>query len=164
MPSSSTPNSPAAIKKLEKQLNKEAKRESTEIKEALKAVQTMEKLKAKAQKASNKAEETIEKVTKLETATLKALNKATHQHDAALTDLRAAERDAELKRQEDKRISTDLDAKKAFLAESLHAQAANTEKRATQIRELREEAGLIPKETTSGTATPDSRLSDDSSA
>ncbi|KAJ7067874.1 hypothetical protein C8F01DRAFT_1116081 [Mycena amicta] len=153
-------SSPAAIKKLEKQFNKEAKRESTEVKDALKAVQATEKLKAKAQKASNKAEEVIEKITKLENATLKTLNKATHHHDAALVELRNAERDAELKREEDKRITEDLEAKKARAAEVLQAQLANTAERNTKIRELREEAGLVPK--ASGTATPESRLSDES--
>lgn len=46
----SVPSSPAAIKKLEKQFGKEAKRENSEVKEALKAVQSIEKQKAKAQK------------------------------------------------------------------------------------------------------------------
>lgn len=50
MSTPTVPSSPAAIKKLEKQFGKEAKRENCEVKEALKAVQSIEKQKAKAQK------------------------------------------------------------------------------------------------------------------
>jgi CII-binding regulator of phage lambda lysogenization HflD len=110
----SVPASPASIKKLEKQLNKEAKREDSEVKHALKEVQSSEKSKAKAQKvlaplnlsvsriaqfpskAAMKAEQMIEKLAKIETATLKALNKATHQHEVVVVDLRSAEKDAEV--------------------------------------------------------------------
>ncbi|KAF7331842.1 hypothetical protein MKEN_00064300 [Mycena kentingensis (nom. inval.)] len=171
------PASPKDIRKLEKVYNKEAKRESAEVKSALKAVQATEKLKAKTQKAANKAEETVEKITKLESTTLKALNKATHHHEAALVELKNAERDAEarqtcfflppdtdyaqLKRHEDEQLTADLEAKKAHAADALKAQLANTEDRNNKIRQLREEAGLIPK--TSGTDTPDSRLSESSS-
>ncbi|KAJ6567254.1 hypothetical protein DFH09DRAFT_1471222 [Mycena vulgaris] len=147
----SVPSSPAAIKKLEKQLAKQAKRESAEVKHALKDVQSIEKSKAKAQKAAAKADQAIEKITKAETATLKALNKATHQHDAVVVDLRSAERDAELKRQTDERLTAELAAKKAHAAEVLQTQLAHEEERKTQLRELREGAGI---------ATPDSRLSD----
>ncbi|KAJ7499304.1 hypothetical protein FB451DRAFT_1428754 [Mycena latifolia] len=132
------PSSPAAIKKLEKHFAKEAKREDKEVKQALKD-------------ASVKAEQTVEKIAKAETSTLKALNKATHQHDAVLVDLRGAEREAEMMRLEDERLTAELDAKKARAAEVLQAQLAHAEERKTQIRELREGAGI---------ATPDSRLSD----
>jgi septal ring factor EnvC (AmiA/AmiB activator) len=44
------PSSPAAIKKLEKQFAKEAKREDAQVKQALKDVQSTEKHKAKTQK------------------------------------------------------------------------------------------------------------------
>ncbi|KAJ7122802.1 hypothetical protein C8R44DRAFT_155006 [Mycena epipterygia] len=145
------PSSPAAIKKLEKQLAKQAKREDAEVKHALKDVQSTEKYKAKAQKAAFKAEQTIEKIAKAETATLKALNKATHQHDAVLVDLRSAERDAEMKRQEDEKLTADLEAKKAHAAEILQTQLVHAEERKTQLRDLRESAGI---------ATPESRLSD----
>ncbi|KAF7354973.1 hypothetical protein MSAN_01412500 [Mycena sanguinolenta] len=138
------PTSPAAIKKLEKQFAKEEKRDTVAVKDALKDVQSTEKLKAKAQKAATKADQTIEKITKVETVTQKALNKATHQHDAVVVDLRNAERDAEVKHQEDDRLTTELEAKKAHAAEEEHR---------TKIRELREQAGI---------ATPESRLSDES--
>ncbi|KAJ7781635.1 hypothetical protein B0H16DRAFT_1710826 [Mycena metata] len=147
----SVPSSPAAIKKLEKQFAKEANRESKEVKRALKDVQSTEKDKAKAQKAAAKADQTIEKITKAETATLKALNKATHQHDAVVVDLRSAERDAEVKRQENERVTAELEAKKKHAAEILNAQLAHAEERQTQINDLKQTAGI---------ATPDSRLSD----
>ncbi|KAF8211528.1 hypothetical protein K438DRAFT_1958622 [Mycena galopus ATCC 62051] len=147
----SVPSSPAAIKKLEKQLGKEAKRESKEVDQALKDVQSIEKQKAKAQKAATKADQAIEKITKIETVAQKALNKATHKHEAVVVDLHSAERDAEVKHQEDDRLTADLVAKKARAAEVLQVQLVHEEERKTQIRELREQAGI---------ATPDSRLSD----
>ncbi|KAJ7162597.1 hypothetical protein C8R43DRAFT_303041 [Mycena crocata] len=151
----SIPSTPSSVKKLEKQLTKEAKREDKEVKHTLKDIQSLEKQKTKTQKASIKAEQTIEKLAKVESATLRALNKATHQHDAVLVDLRSAERDAELKRVEDEKITAELAAKKEHAAEILKSQLAHAEERKTQIRELREGAGI---------ATPESRLSDASDA
>ncbi|KAJ7873363.1 hypothetical protein B0H14DRAFT_146634 [Mycena olivaceomarginata] len=151
MSTPTVPSSPAAIKKLEKQFGKEAKRENCEVKEALKAVQSIEKQKAKAQKAATKADQAIEKLTKIETVTQKALNKATHHHDAVVVDLHSAERDAEVKHQEDERLTADLEAKKALAAEVLQAQLAHAEERKAKISQLREQAGI---------ATPESRLSD----
>ncbi|KAJ6627438.1 hypothetical protein B0H10DRAFT_2210371 [Mycena sp. CBHHK59/15] len=141
----STPNippSPAALKKFEKQLNKEAKREDSEVKHALKDVQATEKSRAKTQKSAIKAEQTIGKLAKVETATLKALNKATHHHDAVVVDLRSAEKDAEIKRHEDEKLAAELGAKKARAAEALQAQLAHAEERQTKLREMREGAGL----------------------
>ncbi|KAJ7229070.1 hypothetical protein GGX14DRAFT_616628 [Mycena pura] len=154
MSAPSVPSSPAAIKKLEKQLKKEAKREDVDLKHALKDLQAAEKLKAKAHKSASKAEETIEKITKIETATLKALNKATHEHDAAVVELRNAERDADLRRQEDERLAADLEAKKARAAERLTHMPQ--EERKNMIRELLDGGG--------GLATPESTLSDSSVA
>lgn len=56
-------------------------------------------------------------------------------------------------RQEDERLTAELDAKKARAAEALQAQLAHAEERKNQIRELREGAGI---------ATPESRLSESS--
>ncbi|KAF7330762.1 hypothetical protein MVEN_02414900 [Mycena venus] len=140
------PSSPAAIKKLEKQFAKEAKREDAEVKQALKDVQSIEKQKAKAQKAATKADQAIEKITKIETVSQKALNKATHQHDSVVVNLRNAERDAEALA-----FLCVYLAKKAHAAEVLQAQLAHAEERKIKILELREQAGI---------ATPDSRLSD----
>ncbi|KAJ7087216.1 hypothetical protein B0H15DRAFT_950104 [Mycena belliarum] len=156
----SVPSSPAAIKKLEKQFNKEAKREDSEVKHALKDVQSTEKYKAKAQKVHHARQ----LVPPTETATLKKLNKATHQHNAVLVDLRGAERDAEVRflpatgilqtispqmlRQEDERLTAELDAKKARAAEALQAQLAHAEERKNQIRELREGAATTLPATT----------------
>ncbi|KAJ7477112.1 hypothetical protein B0H11DRAFT_2281314 [Mycena galericulata] len=149
------PSSPAAIKKLEKQFAKQAKREDAEVMQALKEVQSTEKHKTKAQKAASKADQVIEKISKVETATLKALNKATHQHDAVVVDLRNAERDAEMKRQEDAKLTAELEAKKAHAAEVLQTQLAHAEERKSTLHELREGPGI---------ATPESTLSDASSA
>ncbi|CAK5276114.1 unnamed protein product [Mycena citricolor] len=148
--------SPKIIKKLEKKYAKDAKREGEDVKQVLKDVQSIEKEKAKAQKASRasiKAEQKVEKINKLETATQKVLNKAVHQHETAVVELQNAERDAELKRQEDKRLAAELDAKRALAAEALKMQIENAEGRANQLRELRGE----------GTTTPDSTLSETSS-
>ncbi|KAK7061384.1 hypothetical protein R3P38DRAFT_3250767 [Favolaschia claudopus] len=147
------PSSPAGIKKLEKQLAKDAKREDESVKQALKDVQSTEKQKAKSQKAAEKADHALGKITKAETASQKALNKATHQHDAVIVDLRSAERDAEMMHQVDDKLTADLEAKKKHAAEALQSQLVHAEERQSKLRELREQAGII---------TPDSRLSEDS--
>ncbi|KAJ6510214.1 hypothetical protein C8R47DRAFT_787648 [Mycena vitilis] len=110
----STIASPASLKQLEKQYSKEAKREDAQVKKALKDIQSLEKHKAKAEKAAVKADHTIEKITTAESATLKALNKATHHHDAVIVDLHSAERDAEVKHHEDEKLTAELEAKKAY--------------------------------------------------
>ncbi|KAJ7237190.1 hypothetical protein B0H12DRAFT_1057404 [Mycena haematopus] len=149
----SVPSSPAAIKKLEKQLAKDEKREAAGVKAALKDVQSTEKHKAKAQKAVIKADHAIEKMTKSETAAQKALNKAAHKHDAVVVDLHSAERDAEVKHQQDNKLTADLEAKKAHAAKVLQEQLAHAEEHKNKIRELLEQAGV---------ATPESRASAES--
>lgn len=46
----SIPSTPSSVKKLEKQLTKEAKREDKEVKHTLKDIQSLEKQKTKTQK------------------------------------------------------------------------------------------------------------------
>ncbi|KAJ7937415.1 hypothetical protein B0H13DRAFT_2649251 [Mycena leptocephala] len=143
------PSSPAAIKKLEKQFSKEAKREDAQVKQALKDVQSTEKHKAKTQKAAVKADQTIEKITKAETATLKPSTKPpTTTTPSSSTCATQSGTPRRVKHQEDERLEAELEAKKARAAEVLQAQLAHAEERKTKILELREKAGIATPEST----------------
>ncbi|KAG6896755.1 hypothetical protein C0992_006330 [Termitomyces sp. T32_za158] len=64
----------------------------------------------------------VAKLGKKEIVATAAVQKATHKHDIAATNLRSAQRDAELKRQEDTRLQRELDEKKARLDTALQDQ------------------------------------------
>ncbi|KAJ7237189.1 hypothetical protein B0H12DRAFT_1075646 [Mycena haematopus] len=141
----SLPQSPAEIKKLEKQFAKEEKREATEVKDARKEVQSTEKQQAKALKAATKADHTIEKIIMSESVAQKALDKAAHTLNKA-----EHKHDALLKYQEENKLTADLEAKKAHAEEVLQAQHVHAEEHKTKIRELLEQAA------------PESQASDES--
>ncbi|KAJ7688347.1 hypothetical protein B0H17DRAFT_1332079 [Mycena rosella] len=132
------PSSPSELKHLEKQILKEAKVEASQVKHTFKDVDATEKAAAKAQKSANKAEKQTEKLGKQEAAAAKALNKATHHHDSVLTDLSSSERDLKLKHQQDVKLQSDLEAKKAQAEALLHTQKVHDGAREEKLREVRE--------------------------
>ncbi|KAJ7781636.1 hypothetical protein B0H16DRAFT_1878302 [Mycena metata] len=106
---STLPSSPSALKHMEKELVKEGKTEANQVKHTLKDVEATEKAAAKAQKSVNKAEKQNAKLSKQEETTAKALNKATHRHEGAVTELTSSDRDVKLKHQHDVKVQSELE-------------------------------------------------------
>ncbi|KAG5645783.1 hypothetical protein DXG03_005320 [Asterophora parasitica] len=136
-----TQTSPDIIKSLEKEIAKEGKTEDTRIRDAAKDLSTTEKAQRKAHKvklswwfgptcslsndvaqAAMKAETVISKMEKKETAMSSAMHKATHDHDVAATELHGAQKDAEVKRQQDLKLKQELDTKKANIERAIEEQ------------------------------------------
>ncbi|KAJ7283421.1 hypothetical protein C8J57DRAFT_1709831 [Mycena rebaudengoi] len=138
----SLPTSPDALKRLEKQITKEANAEAAQVKHVLKDVQHTEKSAEKAQKSVNKAEKQNEKLSKKEAAAVKAVNKATHTHDNLLNDLTSSDRDVKLKQQQDIKLHAELEAKKARADELLKAQKNHDDAREAKLRDVREAAAV----------------------
>ncbi|KAF9468792.1 hypothetical protein BDZ94DRAFT_1143210, partial [Collybia nuda] len=116
---------PQVLKKLEKEIVKEGKTEEDRVKHAMKELSSTEKAQTKTHKAVHKAEATLERAHKKELEATKAVNKATHSHDIAVTNLHGAEQDIELRKREDVKLQRDLDAKKAQVQAAIKEQHAH---------------------------------------
>ncbi|KAJ7179468.1 hypothetical protein C8R46DRAFT_641530 [Mycena filopes] len=137
---STLPTSPSALKHMEKELVKDAKHEASQVKHTLKDVEATEKAAAKAQKSVAKAEKQNGKLSKQEEAAAKALNKATHNHESAVTELTSSDRDVKLKHQHDSKLQTDVEVKKAQAEKLVHMQKLHDEAREAKLTEVREAA------------------------
>ncbi|KAJ7047746.1 hypothetical protein C8F04DRAFT_1386933 [Mycena alexandri] len=134
------PTSPSALKHMEKELVKEGKTEANQVKHTLKDVEATEKAAAKAQKSVNKAEKQNAKLSKQEETAAKALNKATHRHESAVTELTSSDRDVKLKHQHDIKVQSELETKKAQAEKLANTQKMHDEAREAKLSEVREAA------------------------
>ncbi|KAJ6516276.1 hypothetical protein C8R45DRAFT_959567 [Mycena sanguinolenta] len=132
------PTSSSGLKHMEKQLLKEGKTEANQVKHTLKDVASTEKAAANAQKSLNKAEKHNEKLSKQEAKTANALNKAEHRHDSAITELTNSDRELKLKHQQDAKIQTELEAKKAQAEKLVTSQKVHDDARQARIQEVRD--------------------------
>ncbi|KAF7330763.1 hypothetical protein MVEN_02415000 [Mycena venus] len=132
------PTSTSALKQMEKQLVKEGKTEANQVKHSLKDVASTEKAATKAEKSVNKAEKKNEKLSKQEASAAKALNKAEHRHDSAVTELTNSDREVKLKHQQDVKIHAELETKKAQAEKLVNSQKVHDEAREGKLREVRE--------------------------
>ncbi|KAF5383541.1 hypothetical protein D9615_003744 [Tricholomella constricta] len=122
------PPSPQVLKKMEKEIAKEGKSEESRVKHILDELSSTEKSHRKAEKAVHSAESTLHKAEKKELSATKAANKATHDHDIAVTKRHSAEQDAQMKKQQELKLQKEIQAKKdaadaAIKAQNLHQQA-----------------------------------------
>ncbi|KAG7445930.1 uncharacterized protein BT62DRAFT_1006112 [Guyanagaster necrorhizus] len=78
------PASDAALRKLDKQIQKEAKLKDSTVKHSVKDLASTENRVKKVDKGLGKARKTLAKREKEELSAVKALNKATHQHNMAI--------------------------------------------------------------------------------
>uniref|UniRef100_A0A0W0FKZ1 Uncharacterized protein n=1 Tax=Moniliophthora roreri TaxID=221103 RepID=A0A0W0FKZ1_MONRR len=130
------PTSPSALKKLEKQIVQEGKTEDASVKHALKDLAHVEKSAAKAEKAVDKMSHSVHKAIKKEDASVKALNKATHQHDVAVGKVSAAERDLQAEKQHSVRLQEEVDEKKARVEALIASQTQHKEAREARLAEI----------------------------
>ncbi|KAJ6510217.1 hypothetical protein C8R47DRAFT_1208251 [Mycena vitilis] len=137
-PTSTLPTSASALKHMEKQIVKEAQMEASQVKHTLKAVDVTEKEVERAQKSVNKAEKQNAKLEKKEESAAKALNKATHKHEGAVSDLTNSERELKLKHQHDVRVQAELEAKKAQADTLVSTAKMHEDAREAKLHEIRE--------------------------
>ncbi|KAF5388101.1 hypothetical protein D9615_000035 [Tricholomella constricta] len=125
-----------AVKKLEKEIAQEGKTEHAHVHDVKKDLSAMEKAQLKAHKVAQKAESAISKMSKKETAATAAMHKATHDHDIAASHLHDAEKEAELKRQQDIKLQHELDAKKGNVEAAIKEQEMHDQAREAKLAEL----------------------------
>ncbi|KAK0453206.1 hypothetical protein EV421DRAFT_1730319 [Armillaria borealis] len=112
-----------ALHNLEKQIQKESKLEDSTVKHSLKDLASTEKGVKKADKGLDKAGKTLAKREKEELSAVKALNKATHQHNIAVAKSNDAQKDLKactyLKQNYDAKLHQELETKKTQMFYSL---------------------------------------------
>ncbi|PBL02103.1 hypothetical protein ARMGADRAFT_240125 [Armillaria gallica] len=130
------PTSDAALHNLEKQILKESKLEDSAVKHSLKDLASTEKGVKKADKGLDKAGKTLAKREKEELSAVKALNKATHQHNIAVATSNDAQKDLKLKESHDAKLHQELEAKKTQVESAINAQKAHNEAREDKIADM----------------------------
>ncbi|KIJ70433.1 hypothetical protein HYDPIDRAFT_23539 [Hydnomerulius pinastri MD-312] len=107
--SAELPADPKALKKMEKDIAKESKADDKGYRNTLKELKGSEKSETKASKAATKAEKTLKKMEGKEHDTIKTLQKATHSHDQAVTNLHSSQSDLQIKQQHAQKLRQELD-------------------------------------------------------
>ncbi|KAK0490608.1 hypothetical protein IW261DRAFT_25217 [Armillaria novae-zelandiae] len=130
------PTSDAALHNLEKQIQNESKMEDSAVKHSLKDLASTEKRVKKADKGLDKAGKTLAKREKEELSAVKALNKATHQHNIAVAKSNDAQKDLKLKQNHDAKLHQELDTKKTQVEGAINAQKTHNEAREAKIADM----------------------------
>ncbi|KIK99691.1 hypothetical protein PAXRUDRAFT_822460 [Paxillus rubicundulus Ve08.2h10] len=130
------PTDPKAITKMEKDIAKESKIDDTGYKNALKELSSIEKSEAKASKAATKAEKNLKKMENRDYDTIKTLQKATHSHDQAVTDLHSAQSDLQVKRQQAQRLRQDIDELRKHADQLSKEKQAHDQERSSKLAML----------------------------
>ncbi|KAK0467875.1 uncharacterized protein EV420DRAFT_1635142 [Desarmillaria tabescens] len=136
MEHSSLPTSDAALHKLEKQIQKEGKLEDSSVKHSLKDLASAEKGVKKADKGLDKTGKILAKREKEELSAVKALNKATHEHNIAVAKSSDAQKNLKLQQSHDTKLHQDLETKKAQVESAINAQKTHNEVREAKIAEI----------------------------
>ncbi|KAG6833601.1 hypothetical protein H0H87_004228 [Tephrocybe sp. NHM501043] len=149
---SSTGNSPKAVKEVKKGIMVEDKDEELRVQQAIKDISLTTKSQQKAHKAALKADSTVSKLGKKESAAVAAVKKATYEHELAVTNLHKAESEAELKRREDAKLLQELNDKKKNLDLQMEEQKAHKRVRETKLQNLESNNGGIATRATDANA------------
>ncbi|KAF8558962.1 hypothetical protein OG21DRAFT_1503407, partial [Imleria badia] len=107
--SAELPTDPKAVKKMEKAVAKEAQADEKDYQRSLKELKRTEKSEAEASKAASKADKHLKKMEDKEHNTIKSLQKATHNHDRAVTDLHTAQSDVQIQKQQTQKLKRNVD-------------------------------------------------------
>ncbi|KAF8845629.1 hypothetical protein BDN67DRAFT_1064918 [Paxillus ammoniavirescens] len=121
--STELPTDPRAIKKMEKD-------------NALKELSSIENSEAKASKAVTKAEKNLRKMEDRDYDTIKTLQKATHSHDQAVTDLHSAQSDLQVKRQQAQRLGQGVDELRKRADQLYKEKQAHDQERSSKLAKL----------------------------
>ncbi|KAG5638569.1 hypothetical protein H0H81_011915 [Sphagnurus paluster] len=144
---SQLPLSPKIVKQMEKEIAKEEKADESRVKHILDELSSVEKSRAKAEKAVQKAEGVVNKAEKKELAAGKAANTAVHKQEIAVSDKNNAVKDAELKKQHELNLQREIDAKKEAADAAIKNQQIHQQARESKLAELRGESILGPPTT-----------------
>ncbi|KAF9246904.1 hypothetical protein BU15DRAFT_69760 [Melanogaster broomeanus] len=134
--STGLPADTKAIRKTEEDIAKESKADDKGYKNALKELKTTEKTEAKASKAMTKAEKNLKKKEDREYEMIKTLQKATHGHDQAVTDLHSAQTDLQIKRQRAQTLRQEVDERRCRVDRLSKEKQAHDKERTSKLASL----------------------------
>ncbi|KAN0097772.1 hypothetical protein V8E55_002218 [Tylopilus felleus] len=130
------PTDPKAIKKMEKAITKESQTDEKDYKRTLKELKRTEKSEAEAAKAASKSDKHLKKMEGKEHHTIKSLQKATHNHDCAVTDLHTAQSDVQIQKQRAQKIRHNLAGMRVRADELFRAKQVREEERSRRLADL----------------------------
>ncbi|KAF9452010.1 hypothetical protein P691DRAFT_756757 [Macrolepiota fuliginosa MF-IS2] len=125
-----------SLRRMEKEIKKEAKAEEDAVKRELKNLSRMEKEARKAQKSACDADTTLSRRERYEHKTAKVMNSAIHEHDIATTKLQAAERDVKLAHDHRAKLIKELEVRKGAVESAIQKQAEHDRTREKKIAEM----------------------------
>ncbi|KAF9481971.1 hypothetical protein BDN70DRAFT_991463 [Pholiota conissans] len=128
----SQPASPVLVKKVKKDIIREAKDEEHQIKDAIKDLSRTEKAAQKASKEVAKADSKLEKAENAEQAC-----RTDHEHDVAIAQVQQAQTEFELSSQRHAQLHYDKIVKAAEVDAALMTNDANTKERNVKLNALR---------------------------
>ncbi|KIJ19878.1 hypothetical protein PAXINDRAFT_107381 [Paxillus involutus ATCC 200175] len=137
--STELPTDPKAVRKMEKDIAKESKIDDKGYKNVLKELSSIEKSEAKASKAATKAEKNLKKMENRDYDTIKTLQKATHSHDQAVTDLHSAQSDLQAsceESQQAQRLRQDVDELRKRADQLSKEKQAHDQERSSKLAKL----------------------------
>ncbi|KAG6849952.1 hypothetical protein H0H93_003324 [Arthromyces matolae] len=139
--------SPKVTKQLKREINKEERDEEALVQQTVKEISLASKEQQKAHKAALKADDIVTKLGKKETAATAAVQRANHDHEIAKTHLQSAQKDAELKHQEDAKLQSELEEKRKRFDSAMSAQKVHKEGREARLHDLDNPQGVGSKST-----------------
>ncbi|KAG6840138.1 hypothetical protein C0991_008602 [Blastosporella zonata] len=147
--------SPKVIKNLKKDITQEEKDEEADLQKAVKDMNLTMKSQKAAHKAALKADSTVQKLSKKETSAKLAAQKADNDQKVALTHLESAQREAQLKRDEDFKLQHQLQDKQTRVDAAMKEQRNHKRGRESRLQAL--DSGTDPSRANtaaSGTGVP----------
>jgi len=128
------------VRQLEKRVSNEARQDQKTLDHAIKDLSQAEKTHNSGIKAAENAQHALDKAVQKEYKTATALNKATHVHNAALTDQQNAEKTLTLKQQHENRLEQDLHKRKATMEDLQHRKESNDQQREMKLAQIHAQA------------------------
>jgi len=128
------------VRQLEKMVSNEARQDQKTLDHAIKDLSQAEKTHNSGIKAAENAQHALDKAVQKEYKTATALNKATHVHNAALTDQQNAEKTLTLKQQHEGRLEHDLQQRKATMEDLQHRKETNDQQREVKLSQIHAQA------------------------
>ncbi|TFK56015.1 hypothetical protein OE88DRAFT_693569 [Heliocybe sulcata] len=124
------------VKTIEKIIANEEKQDEKSLKHAIKDLKAGEKAESKAHKMADKAQHALDKVTRKEHDSAKAINKAKANHEKALTDVQQTQKTIDIKHQREAKLEEDVRRQQTLVNELQQKKDQNDQAREARIAQL----------------------------
>ncbi|KIP09185.1 hypothetical protein PHLGIDRAFT_18701 [Phlebiopsis gigantea 11061_1 CR5-6] len=124
------------IRDVEKRIAQEARQDERNLNHVIKDLRVAEKNHQKAIKAVDNGQHKVDKTARKEHKAAAAVEKAQHNHQAAISSEASAEKSLNLKRQYQQRLEQDLQQRRATVDEWQHRKDVNDQQRETKLADI----------------------------